>query len=328
MTPEETLLKELMSIFSYSGNELQIGEYIFNLLFQNGFQPEKLPVSKGRFNIVVKYGKPNIYLSAHMDVVKPMLDYRETKTHIYGRGACDTKASVAAMLTAAINAKNEGLTDFGLIFTVGEEEDLIGAKTVVDSGLDIPFVIVGEPTSLEIVNGHFGIIIIKVTAHGKAAHSSRPEKGINAIDMLLSVVKKIKTIPIFPETLISLVQINGGTADNIIPDEANAVFSFRISPKDTTNYVEKFKLLADKNINVDATLQIDAVYCDVPKELSFIETRRTVKYLTELSFFKNGVVIGPGDIQYAHGPDEQLPREELSKAVKIYQQILKNFSDK
>lgn len=325
MTLEESLLKELISIPSFSGNELQIGDFIFNLLSQHGFQPEKLTVSKDRFNIVVKYGKPSVYLSAHMDVVKPMLDYRETETHIYGRGSCDTKASVAAMLTAAINAKNKGLTNFGLIFTVGEEDDLIGAKTVVKSDLNIPFVIVGEPTSLEIVNGHFGILIIKVSARGKAAHSSRPEKGINAIDILLSAIEKFKTIPIFPESLMSLVQINGGIADNIIPSEANAIFSFRISPNDTTNYLEKFKSFSVKDIEIEILQQVDPVYCDVPNELLFIETRRTVKYLTELSFFKKGVVIGPGDIQYAHGPDEQLPREELSKAVEIYEQILKNY---
>ena len=71
---------------------------------------------------------------------------------------------------------------------------------------------------------------------------------------------------------------------------------------------------------------IEAVYSKVPTQLSFIKTIKTVKYLTELSFYKNGVVLGPGDIQYAHGIQEKLPRKELSEAVKIYKNILENFS--
>ncbi|MGD0523434.1 MAG: M20/M25/M40 family metallo-hydrolase, partial [Candidatus Microgenomates bacterium] len=201
-----------------------------------------------------------------------------------------------------------------------------GAKAIVKSKLNIPFVIVGEPTSLAIVNGHFGILIIKVTAKGKTAHSSRPEMGINAIDMLLEVISKVKKMPIGSETLMSLVQINGGFADNIIPDKAEAMFSFRISPDDLTDYAEKIKLLSTNDVEVEIVQQIGAVYCKVPTQLSFIKTVKTVKYLTELSFYKNGVVLGPGDIQYAHGPEENLDRKELPQAVEIYKEILRNFT--
>jgi acetylornithine deacetylase len=326
MTEIEKLLKDLILIPSPSGSEKVIGEFIFNLLEKQGFEVNKCPVSKDRFNVVAKLGEPKVYLAAHMDTVNPILDYRETKSHIYGRGSCDTKASVAGMITAAITAKNEGYHNFGLIFTVGEEFNLDGAKAIVKSKLNIPFVIVGEPTSLAIVNGHFGILIIKVTAKGKTAHSSRPEMGINAIDMLLEVISKVKKMPIGSETLMSLVQINGGFADNIIPDKAEAMFSFRISPDDLTDYAEKIKLLSTNDVEVEIVQQIGAVYCKVPTQLSFIKTVKTVKYLTELSFYKNGVVLGPGDIQYAHGPEENLDRKELPQAVEIYKEILRNFT--
>ncbi len=325
MTEVEQLLKDLILIPSPSGGEKVIGEFIFNLLEKQGFKVEKCPVSEGRFNVVARFGEPKVYLSAHMDTVNPILDYRETKTHIYGRGACDTKASIAAMITAAVAAKNKGCNNFGLIFTVGEEVDFAGAKALMKSKLKIPFVVVSEPTSLAIVNGHFGILIIKVTAKGKAAHSSRPELGINAVDLLLELIGKVKRMPINSETLMSLVQINGGLADNIIPDTASAVISFRISLDDQTDYAKNIELLSPDNIKVEIVQQVESVYCKVPPQLAFVKTIKTVKYMTELSFYKNGVVLGPGDIQYAHGVEEWLDRSELPKAVGIYRKVLENF---
>ena len=322
---EYQLLKKLISISSPSGEEKEIGEYIFAVLRKNGFKVEKYPVSKDRFNIVAKLGEPKIYLSAHIDTVKPYIKYSENKDYIFGRGSCDTKASVASMITAAIKAKMEKINNFGLIFTVGEESVLDGAKQIVKSELDMPFVIVGEPTSLEIVNGHYGILVVEISTKGKAAHSSRPEKGVNAIDVLIEEVAKIKKMKVFSKTLMSLVMIKGGLADNIIPDKAKATFSFRISPKDKNDYVKKIKSLVSSNVKVKVSQEIGAVYCKVPNKLSFIKKVTTVKYLTELSFYKKGVVLGPGDIKYAHSPDEKLPKKELKKAIETYFTIINKF---
>lgn len=327
MTSEEKLLKELILIPSPSGSEKTIGEFIFNILNKTGFETKKYLVDKDRFNIVATLGKPSVYLSAHMDTVEPFLKYSENESQIFGRGSCDTKASIAAMITAATEAKKQKINNFGLIFTVGEESTLDGARAMVKSGLIIPFVIVGEPTSLEIVNGHFGILIIKISVKGKASHSSRPEEGINAIDILLEIIKKVKTMPLNSGTLMSLVKINGGIADNIIPDDAQATLSFRISPNDSTDYFNKIKSFSSDNAKVEVSQEVKAIYCKVPSQLSFIKTIKTVKYLTELSFYKKGIVLGPGDIKYAHGSEERLLRKELPEAVKIYLRILKNFSD-
>lgn len=326
MTKEEVLLKKLILIPSISGQEKTIGEYIFNILDQEGFETKKYLVDGDRFNVVAKIGNPNIYFSAHMDTVSPNLEYMETKTHIFGRGACDTKASIATMITAAIAAKKQGVNNFGLIFTVGEETSFDGARSIVKSKFKIPFVVVGEPTKLKIVGGHFGMLVIKILAKGKAAHSSQPQKGINAIDLLLDAISKIKNTYIHPQTLMSLVQINGGIADNILPSEASAIFSFRISPDDHLDYVNNFEKLFGKDIKVQTIHKIEAVNSSIPNQLSFIKSRSIEKYLTELYCYKYGVVLGPGDIQFAHGTKEKIAKKELSKAVKIYFKILNNFS--
>jgi len=320
-----SLLKKIISIPSVTGNEQDVCLEIFKLLSGEGFKTTKISVSDNRFDIVASVGSPKIYLSAHLDTVSPYIPLREDSTHLYGRGSCDTKSSVAAMITAGISCKNNGLTDFGLIFTVGEEGDFDGAIKVKESNLKIPFIVVGEPTSLEIVNGHFGMLVLSVTAKGKACHSSQPEKGINAIDKLLNGIEKIKNIPLDANSLMSLVKVSGGIADNIIPPEALAAFSFRIHPQDKTDYKKIIKSALGSGYEVKEILNASSVYTEIPKQLSFIKKNRIVKYGTDLSILKNGVVIGPGDIKYAHGDNEQIKKSEIVRAVGIYSQIIKNF---
>lgn len=328
MIPIEQLLQKLMSIPSISGNEEAIGEYIFNLLTQEGFTTKKIFVDDKRFVVQATVGTPKLYLAAHMDTVPPMIDFSEDNEYIYGRGSCDTKGSIATMVYAAIESKRKKLSNFGLLFTTGEETFFDGAKKVMAEKINIPFVVVGEPTSLEIVNGHFGILVLKVNAKGKAAHSSRPEEGINAIDMLTDMIVKIRSIQVHQESIMSLTITSGGTADNIIPAHASATYCFRISPKDSQDYLKEFQSRAITGITIETIQAVESCYCEVPKELDFIEKRRTVKYFTELSFFKKGVVIGPGDIKYAHGVDEKVPKKELHNAVILYKTIINHFCQK
>jgi acetylornithine deacetylase len=330
MISVEELLKKLITIPSVSGGEIEVGDYLFNLLQKQNFQVKKQFVDQNRFNLVANFGNPKVYFSAHMDTVAPFIDFNEDDNYIYGRGSCDTKASIASMIITAIKAKNNGMNNFGLTFTVGEETNFDGIKSLIKSNINIPFIVIGEPTSCNLVNGHYGILNIKLTSLGKAAHTSQPKKGINAIDLLIDAIRKIKSVSINPETPISLVKIEGGLADNIVPQNASAVYGLRPSPGDLNNYYDLFKskLSQEKNIKIESLINVPPIHFTVPKELSFIGKGQTVKYFTELSFCPNGAVLGPGDIQFAHSPDERILKTELSKAVDIYYQILKNYSSK
>lgn len=325
MNPVEELHKKLILIQSPSNNENEIGNFIFELLKVCDFDVIKNIVDDGGFNIVAKSGKPKIFLAAHMDTVLPFLNYKETKNEVFGRGACDTKGSLASMITAGIKAKGDNLTDFGFIFTVGEEVDFRGVKNIVKSKIDIPFVIVGEPTSLDIINAHHGVLVLKLIAKGKSAHSSKPNEGINAIEIILDGLNKILQFKLHDDTLLNLSRINGGIADNIIPNNAEATLSLRISPDDKTDYLKEIKKILAK-IEVKKILEIEGVKTKVPKELSFIKKIRSVRYATELSFFKNGIVLGPGDIKHAHGDNERIFKKELNQAVDVYYKIIKNFN--
>ena len=320
------LLKKLVEIKSFSGEEIQICNYVFNLLKEEGFKVQKIPVDNKGFNIVAKVGTPKIFFATHMDTVKESLPIKENKDLIFGRGSCDAKASLSTMISAAIQCKNDQLSNFGLMFTVGEEKDFRGAKEILKKKIKAPFIIVGEPTSLNLVNGHFGILELKIITKGKKAHSSEPGKGINAIDKLLRALKAFKKIKTNKKSFFSVCKINGGIASNIIPNYAEATISFRISPNDATKYFEKSKKVLKGLAIVKKILEINSVITKIPKELSFIGKPRIVKYGTELSLYRKGVVLGPGNIKFAHSDNENIKKKELEKAIKIYKEIISNYN--
>jgi acetylornithine deacetylase len=324
------ILLDLLKIESFSNQENNVCDYVFKLLEREGFLVEKKPVDANGYNIVAKIGQPKIFFSTHLDVVPGFVPVRETDTTIFGRGACDAKGPASAIISAALLAKEEGLKNFGLIFTVGEESDFRGVRNI-SGKIDIPFVVVGEPTSLRAVNGHFGVSVFKIMAKGKSVHSSKAKQGINAIDKLLEAIKLLRKIKTHKETFYSVCKISGGTADNVIPDFAEAIVSFRVSPKDKTDYLKEIKKTLRRGsgqagkIEVKKILEIKSVFSAIPKEISFLKNSETVPYATELSFYKNGIVLGPGNINFAHTNNEQIKKSDIEKAIKIYRKIIVNF---
>ena len=319
-----TLLLDLIKIESLSSNEINVCDYIYNLLLKNKFNVKKQFVNKTGYNIIVKIGKPKFYFSAHMDTVKPFLKAYETKDKIYGRGACDTKSSVASMICAAIKAKENNYNNFGLIFTVDEEVSFSGVKKIIEKE-KIPFVIVGEPTNNMVVNGNNGILVINLQTFGKKAHSKEPEKGINAIDKMINLLKIIMDNRALLKYNLSITKINGGIADNIIPDFCEVILSYRLSPMEKIDVLKELKKIVKDKGKIIATLDIPAVVTKVPKELEFLKADGIYKGCTELSFYKKGIILGPGTLDYAHQDNEQIKKVELNDAVDIYLRIIKNY---
>ncbi len=319
------LLIDLINVPSISENEQALCRFIYRFLSKLSFdQIERQVVDDRGFNIVAQSGQPKIILQAHMDTVPPFIKAKRKEEKIFGRGACDTKSCLAAMMVAASRALDDNLTDFGLIFTVGEETNFRGVKKIVENYQGLPFVIVGEPTRLKPVNGHFGIGTIVIKAKGKAAHTSIPEQGVNAIEKLLIGLNKLAGFSPSKGSLLSLVEISGGVAENVVPDKAQALYNFRISPQDKgANYPAKFKqILSGLDLSVEPGLILPSVKSAIPKNLAFLGSGRTVPYATELSFFKKGLVLGPGSIKWAHSKNEFIKIKELEEAVNLYKKII------
>lgn len=324
-TDTELLLKKLIEVESMSGNELPILTLIQNLLEEEGFKINRIPVSQSTFCIMARIGEPKVVLQAHVDTVQPFIPLSEDEKNIYGRGSCDTKGSIAAMITAAVNAKRNNSSNFGLLFTVEEETCFRGAIKAAKLFKDIPpYFIVGEPSSLKPITCHFGIATYVITVQGKAAHTSMPETGINAIDLLLEAYPSLKSLKLGPGTLCTMAQISGGIAPNIVPAQVQLILSLRIAPGDPTDYLKEIKRLVPL-FDVKEDGYLPPVKSSLPKKLSFLGEGETVRYCTELAFFRHGCILGPGDIRFAHSTDEYVSKSELAEAVVKYRQIINAF---
>ena len=129
------LTRALIDIDSTTGRERAVGDFLFSHLSaiagRTGGRVERMPVSAERFNLFAAWGEPRVVLSTHIDTVPPFLPSAEDDEHIFGRGACDTKGGIAAMVKAIEALLASGESGFGLLFVVGEETDSVGA-TVAD----------------------------------------------------------------------------------------------------------------------------------------------------------------------------------------------------
>ena len=122
------LTKALINIESVTGHERACAEFLRGYLAARNFEVELQPVSRDRSNVFAKKGKPDVVLSTHIDTVPPFFLAHEDEEFIYGRGACDAKGILASQIVAAERLVSEGVTDFGLLFLVGEETTSDGAR--------------------------------------------------------------------------------------------------------------------------------------------------------------------------------------------------------
>ncbi|HET9131211.1 MAG TPA: M20/M25/M40 family metallo-hydrolase, partial [Terriglobia bacterium] len=113
------LARQLMAIPSVSGKEMEVGDFLASRLAALGYRVEKQEVDPGRFNVIAYAGKPRVLFCTHIDTVPLMLPVREDESFLYGRGACDTKGIIAAMLEAGDRLRKGGIQDFGYLLVVG-----------------------------------------------------------------------------------------------------------------------------------------------------------------------------------------------------------------
>ena len=324
------LTRRLIDIESITPNEGEISGFLFNLLSDlsvrgNG-SIERMAVEEGRDNIFVCFGEPHVVLSTHMDTVPPFIPSREDQTHIWGRGACDTKGIIAAMIAAAGELLDGGQRHFGLLFVVGEERNSAGALAASQNTRGSKCLINGEPTENKLALGSKGAIRFEVTARGRMAHSAYPELGESAIEKLLDALSRIRAIQmpvdstLGPSTM-NIGTIAGGHAPNVISDHAMAEVFIRVVG-DPAGLRRDMALAAAPDAEAEEVLFIPAVHLNA---LSGFATT-VVAYTTDIPAF-NGAwgepyLVGPGSIHVAHTPEERIPKDQLVEAVAIYKQMV------
>ncbi|MBU7059699.1 ArgE/DapE family deacylase, partial [Staphylococcus aureus] len=282
------LLADIVELQTENNNEIDVCNYLTDLFDKYDIKSEILKVNEHRANIVAEIGNgsPILALSGHMDVVDagnqdnwsyPPFQLTEKDGKLYGRGTTDMKGGLMALVVSLIELKEQNELPHGtirLLATAGEEKEQEGAKLLADKGYldDVDGLIIAEPTGSGIYYAHKGSMSCKVTATGKAVHSSVPFIGDNAIDTLLEFYNLFKekyselkqqdtkheldVAPMFKSLIGKEISeedanyasgltavcsiINGGKQFNSVPDEASLEFNVRPVPEYDNDFIESF----------------------------------------------------------------------------------------
>jgi acetylornithine deacetylase len=279
--------------------------------------------------VLARWGDPVVTLSTHIDTVPPFFASREDSEFLWGRGACDTKGIIAAMIHSVEALVTSGVRGIALLFVVGEERNSAGAYAAAKNPRGSRYLINGEPTENKLALGSKGALRYEIVAHGRMAHSAYPHLGESAIEKLLDALQKIRRIPmpadpILGASTMNIGTIQGGRAPNVIPDHARAEIFFRLV--DSGDSIRAAVAAASRGlVEAKEVLYIPAVH------LGSVDGLQTtvVSYTTDIPAF-NGAwgkpfLLGPGSIHFAHTDEERIPKAELLEAIGIYQQLVRRL---
>lgn len=334
-------------------------------------------VESERPNVIARVGNPKrgtLLLTGHMDVVPANranwsgdpFSLRQENGRLIGRGVSDMKASLAAMIVAteAYVTSSDDPGEVVLAFVIDEEGNQAGTQALVANGIEADAAVIGEPTELQIAIAEYGFICYTITVHGQSAHSGRPDRGINAIDGLRRLLDNIETLDktvrtqrhrLFnPGGSISITEIEGGVAKNVIPDQARATITWRTLPSDAENSAEEYDakllkalddpLINDESIGYDCERtqffpaveispnaaivksMLDAVEnCNLESELIGFHAGSDAVYLINDASIPT-ILFGPGSIsEDAHTVDESIKLVDLETTADVYQSLLERY---
>jgi acetylornithine deacetylase len=324
------LTRALVDIESVTNHEKLVGDFLFAhlsaLTARYSGRLERIPAEPQRDNIFASWGEPLVTLSTHMDTVPPFFPSHEDGEFLWGRGACDAKGIIAAMIAAAEKLLAAGTRNFGLLFVVGEERNSAGAKAAAATPRGSRFLINGEPTENRLALGSKGALRYEITAHGKLAHSAYPELGHSAIHTLLDVLRDIREIPLPEEPLLGASTLNigtisGGRAPNVVADEARAEVMFR-TVGDPTPLREAVSAAAARRVEAREVLHTPALRLSGFNNLPTTVVAFTTDIPTFADAWGKPFLIGPGSIHVAHTAEERISKKELSEAVEMYARMV------
>ncbi|TBL71112.1 M20 family peptidase [Paenibacillus thalictri] len=352
--------------------EEEAARKVQQLLQQEGIDAQLQYAAPGRPNVVarLKGAKPGraLLFNGHLDVVPPgegwtadpyepvMRDGR-----LFARGAADMKCGVAALLYTAIlfhRAGNPFAGELILLFNADEERENAGMLRFVQDAVQADGALIAEPTGLQLCIGHRGVARYRLTALGQSAHAAFADHPDNAIVHMARLIPELSALdgelrhtrhPLLGSASLSVTQISGGSAPNMIPDSCVVEIDRRLLPGETEENVRQqivdsieraarvysgtFRYRLDNYLFLPASLTEE--HHDIVKTLrdAIQETSGALPIVEafgatcEAHFFANTlgiptVICGPGHLEQAHTPDEYVRWSEVEDAVKCYAGLL------
>lgn len=368
------LLRELIALPSVNpaflpagdarAGERRVGDYLATLATHLGLGVDRQAVFPRRQNLLARLtpaGKvrQRVLLVPHLDTVGGADGQFVPVTkngRIHGRGACDTKGSIAAMFSALAAVAESGArpreTEIVFAAVVDEENEQQGSRALVAARLTADLALVGEPTRGRVITAHKGDIWLRIETRGRAAHGATPERGRNAVHRMARVVDLLETEyaaalrarrhPLLGFATINVGSIRGGQQPNIVPDRCVIAADRRTLPGETEAGVRREirALLVRHGLGARLTNHKSAP-C-LPMETSpdlplvrhlmrVVGQRRPagVNYFCDASVLAHGgipsVVFGPGDIAQAHTADEWISLVSLTQTTRALIRFLRSL---
>jgi acetylornithine deacetylase/succinyl-diaminopimelate desuccinylase family protein len=352
--------------------EAEISHRLEDFFRDLGVAVERQSVAPGRDNILARYEAPKsertLLFDVHQDTVPvdgmtiepfhPRID----GGRLFGRGSCDVKGSLAAILIAFARLARERPASSASVIvacTVDEEFTHLGSSRLAATRLNADLAIVAEPTGLDVVNTHKGAVRWKIRCGGVACHSSTPEQGDNAIYRMARVLSALEQYarelatgprhPMLGPPSLSVGRIEGGQSVNIVPDWCEIEVDRRVNPGEVSAACPRQVLdYLHRALGDVQHIEFDAPWIDLPALGSEASRDWTapigeavarilgrpprifgVPFGTDAGpLCEAGIpclVLGPGDIARAHTKDEWIELEQVRQAVDVYYEIMRSM---
>jgi acetylornithine deacetylase len=317
--------KRLIDLPSLTDSEFEVAGFLHDELAALGYACRKQAVSERRFNVYAAASdRPRVVINSHIDTVPPWFAASEDDDFLYGRGACDTKGIIAAMIAAGERLRAGGMNDFAYLFVVGEETDSIGAKMANSefAGIGSEYVIVGEPTESTFARASKGALTCFVRFDGIAGHSAYPERGDSAINKMVAAIAEINATAWgsdadLGETTVNVGVVRGGEKPNVIPAEAECQMIFRTVTHPDEVQAKLQAIIARHGGTITVSRGNPPQFMKVPEGAA----SRVVAFNTDvphLGALGKPLLFGPGSILDAHGANEKIGKKELLESVQTY----------
>jgi acetylornithine deacetylase len=319
------LARQLIDIPSTTENEAAVGDFLDDELSRLGFTTRTQLVAKGRFNVFATAGgRPRVLINSHIDTVPPWFGSSEDDDYVFGRGACDTKGVIAAMIAAGQQLLAGNVNDFAFLFVVGEEADSIGAKSANAEFADLgsEFVLVGEPTESKFARASKGAFTSVLRFEGVAAHSAYPHLGDSAINKMVAAIAEINAADwgrddVLGESTVNVGVVRGGEKPNIIPAIAECEMVFR-----TVNHPDEIRDKLAALVKRHGGTIVRA-HGNPPQRMVVPQGAESVVVsfntdVPHLRLLGRPLLFGPGSILDAHGANERISKKELVAAAETY----------
>ena len=364
------ILERLVRIPSPTGEERAAAEACASLCSEAGLEVVLEDVSPGRPNVVARWkvGRhPHVLLTGHLDTVPvgegwtvDPFGAEVGEGRLYGRGACDMKGGLAAMLSAMVDMRRRGeepAGDVTLAAVVGEEEDSAGTRALVARGIQADSAVLAEPTAMQLVVSNRGLLNFRIVVKGASAHASSPALGRNAVTAAAAIVLELESIgeqlarqphPEFGPPSLTVGTIHGGTRPYVVPDRCVIEVDRRINPGETAEQVvgelETAIALTRKRLpwlEADVVSGSDYLPFEIPLDHELVRSMSAAmsaaglprqvsawRAASDAGFLVHGagipcVLFGPGDIeQAAHRPDEWIDLDDLDTAQRVFEHLL------